>query len=64
MNGGKEEKIKIDRPVIVEGVYDKCALSSIIDATVITTGGFSVFNKKRHFKSITTNTRQTINQCL
>ena len=46
MNGGKEEKIKIDRPVIVEGVYDKCALSSIIDATVITTGGFSVFNNR------------------
>ena len=40
------EKIKIDLPIIVEGRYDKSALSGFIDATIITTGGFSVFNSK------------------
>lgn len=40
------EKIKISIPIIVEGRYDKSVLSSIFDATVITTGGFSVFNSK------------------
>jgi ribonuclease M5 len=34
----------ITMPVIVEGRYDKSALLGIFDATVITTGGFSVFN--------------------
>ena len=40
------EKIKIDLPIIVEGRYDKSALSGFIDGTIITTGGFSVFNSK------------------
>ena len=31
-------------PIIVEGRYDKSALLGMFDATVITTGGFSVFN--------------------
>ena len=33
-------------PIIVEGRYDKAALSSIAEATVVTLGGFSVFNSK------------------
>ena len=40
------EKIKINLPIIVEGRYDKSALSGIFDATIITTGGFSIFNSK------------------
>ena len=40
------EKVKISPPIIVEGRYDKSALSGFIDATVITTGGFSIFNDK------------------
>lgn len=40
------EKKKIALPIIVEGRYDKNAISQIFDATVITTGGFSVFNSK------------------
>ena len=40
------EKIKLKYPVVVEGRYDKTALSSIFDAVIITTGGFSVFNSK------------------
>lgn len=37
------ERLKISRPVIVEGKYDKITLSSVIDAHVIPTGGFSLF---------------------
>lgn len=38
------EKIKIALPIIVEGKYDKIKLDSILDAKVITTGGFGIFN--------------------
>jgi ribonuclease M5 len=38
------EKIKLNIPVITEGKYDKMTLSRVIDATVITTDGFGVFN--------------------
>lgn len=40
------EKLRISLPVIVEGKYDKNTLSQILDATILTTGGFSVFNSK------------------
>lgn len=40
------DRIKLDRPVIVEGKYDKIKLISIIDADIITTDGFGVFKKK------------------
>ena len=40
------EKRKIKFPIIVEGRYDKAALASLFQATVITTGGFSIFNNK------------------
>ena len=39
-------KIKISLPIIVEGKYDKNTLLQIFDATVITLGGFGVFNSK------------------
>ncbi len=48
-------KRRIVYPVIVEGKYDKITLLSLFDATVITTGGFSVFNsseKKALFKKL------------
>ena len=40
------EKVKITLPIIVEGRYDKSALSGFVDATIITTGGFSIFNNR------------------
>ena len=40
------EKIKITLPIIVEGRYDKSALSGYLDANIITTEGFSIFNNK------------------
>lgn len=39
------EKLHIDRPIIVEGKYDKITLSSVLDAHIITTDGFSIFNR-------------------
>jgi ribonuclease M5 len=40
------EKIKISIPIIVEGRYDKSSLCGFLDANIITTGGFSIFNNK------------------
>ena len=40
------EKIKISRPIIVEGKYDKITLSSLLSANIIPTDGFSLFKKK------------------
>ena len=40
------ERLKISLPIIVEGRYDKSALSGFLDANIITTGGFSIFNNK------------------
>ena len=37
---------KIREVIVVEGRYDKNTLSQIVDATVITVGGFSVFNDR------------------
>lgn len=37
------DRIKVDRPVIVEGRYDKIRIASLIKGTVITTDGFGVF---------------------
>ena len=37
---------KIKEVIVVEGRYDKNTLSQVVDATVITLGGFSVFNDK------------------
>jgi len=37
---------KVKEVIIVEGRYDKNALSQVVDATIIETGGFSVFNDK------------------
>ena len=46
-NEKSDPTVKLPRlrlPVIVEGRYDKAAICSIFDATVITTDGFGVFN--------------------
>lgn len=46
--------IKTDRIVIVEGKYDKIRLSSVIDAVIIETDGFGVFNDKEKQQMIRT----------
>ncbi len=53
------KRMKISLPIIVEGRYDKSTLSSIVDAKIITTDGFSVFNsseKKSLIKKLTEKT--------
>ena len=40
------DRIRISLPIVVEGRYDKSTLLSVFDATVITLGGFAVFNSK------------------
>lgn len=44
--------ITIKQAVIVEGKYDKIKLSSIIDAVIIETGGFSIFKNEEQLKLI------------
>ena len=39
-------KEKIREVIVVEGRYDKNALLQVVDATVVETGGFGVFNDK------------------
>ncbi|MBQ9940244.1 MAG: DUF4093 domain-containing protein [Clostridia bacterium] len=38
--------IYLDKPVIVEGKYDKIKLSSVISSPIITTDGFGIFNNR------------------
>lgn len=38
--------IKLDKPVIVEGKYDKIRLSNFLDAVIIETDGFRIFSDK------------------
>ena len=40
------EKKKLALPLIVEGRYDKCTLSSLFSGLIMTLDGFSVFNSK------------------
>lgn len=40
------EKLSVSLPIIVEGKYDKITLSSILDAHILQTDGFGVFNNK------------------
>lgn len=37
---------RIDEVIVVEGRYDKNTLSQIVDAAIIETGGFGIFNDK------------------
>ena len=38
--------IRLDRPVIVEGKYDKITLENVIDALIIPTDGFRIFKSR------------------
>ena len=40
-----EKRLKIPYPVIVEGRYDKLRLQNVIEAQILTTDGFGVFNQ-------------------
>ena len=52
------EKIKLDRPVIVEGKYDRQKLASVAECEIITTEGFGIFkdeNRKKYISRIAEN---------
>jgi ribonuclease M5 len=40
------DRIRLDRPVVVEGKYDKIRLQAIVDADILTTDGFGIFKAK------------------
>ena len=40
------ERLKIAYPVVVEGQYDRLRLQNVINAQILTTDGFGIFNKK------------------
>ncbi len=40
------EKLSVSLPIVVEGKYDKITLSSILNAHILQTDGFGVFNNK------------------
>ena len=44
MTGVRTTMIKLNIPILVEGKYDKIKIKSIVDAVVIATDGFGVFN--------------------
>ena len=53
------ERLKIPYPVIVEGSYDKLRLQNVIEAQILTTDGFGVFNreeKTRVFRTLAART--------
>lgn len=41
-----KKKLTLDRPVIVEGKYDKNTLSQVIDTLIVPVGGFGIFRKE------------------
>ncbi len=44
--------IKVDRPIIVEGKYDKITLENVVDALIIPTDGFGIFKNKEKCEMI------------
>ena len=44
--------IRIREAIIVEGRYDKIALSSLVDTVIIETGGFGIFNDRERLHYI------------
>ncbi len=38
--------IKVDKPIIVEGKYDKITLENVVDGLIIPTDGFGIFKNK------------------
>ncbi len=51
--------IKIRKPIVVEGKYDKIKLDSFLDALVITTDGFSIFKEREKLEMLRTLAKKT-----
>lgn len=52
MDNKEEKRLRISRPIIVEGRYDREKLLSFVDGTVITTEGFAIFNSRERMAVI------------
>ena len=52
--------IRIDRPVIVEGKYDKIALKNVIDALIIPVNGFRIFKDTEKCRLIRNLAQKTV----
>ncbi len=46
--------LRINEVILVEGRYDKNALSQVVDALILETGGFSIFNDRQKQKLLRT----------
>ena len=46
--------LKIDEVIVVEGRYDKNTLSQVVNALILETGGFSIFNDRQKQKLLRT----------
>lgn len=44
--------IKVDKPIIVEGKYDKITLENVVDALIISTDGFGIFKNAEKCRMI------------
>ena len=47
-----ERKLKLREVVVVEGRYDKNALSQVADALIFETGGFSIFHNREKIEAL------------
>ena len=50
-----QQKIKLDRVIVVEGRYDAAKLAGIVEGTILTTDGFGIYTdpeKKRLLKTL------------
>ena len=46
--------LKVKEVIVVEGRYDKNALSQVVDAVILETGGFAIFNDREKQKLLRT----------
>lgn len=46
--------IRVDRVIVVEGKYDKIALSRVVDGVIMETGGFGIFTDKKKLETLRT----------
>lgn len=53
------DRLKIPYPVVVEGRYDKLRLQNVIEAQILTTDGFGVFNKNEKAQLFRTLAKRT-----
>ncbi|WRS27087.1 DUF4093 domain-containing protein [Oscillospiraceae bacterium MB08-C2-2] len=48
------EKLSLSQVVVVEGKYDKIKLESVLDATILVTGGFQIYKDKEFLAMLRT----------